>query len=74
VSDLLVRDVADRTVAEIDRRAREQGLSRAEYLRRRLNVEYQPAPEAAVTDADWRRFQQATADLDDPEVMARAWA
>jgi hypothetical protein len=73
MGDILLRDVADVTIAEIDRRAEQQGLSRAEYLRRRLDAEYHAAP-ASVTDADWQRFHQATADLDDPEVMAKAWS
>lgn len=73
MSDILVRDVADATIAEIDRRAEQQGLSRAEYLRRRLTAEYHPSA-ASVTDTDWRRFQRATADLADPEVMAKAWS
>jgi hypothetical protein len=73
VTDILVRDVADATIEEIDRRAGQQGLSRAEYLRRRLNAEYHPAP-APVTGADWERFRRATADLDDPEVLTGAWS
>lgn len=74
MSDILVRDVAEATVTEIDRRASEQGLSRAEYLRRHLDAEYHRQPAAAVTTADWRRFHDATADLDDPDVMAGAWS
>jgi hypothetical protein len=38
-----------------------------------LDAEYHPAP-TSVAEADWQRFHQATADLDDPEVMARAWS
>jgi hypothetical protein len=30
MADILLRDVADATIAEIDRRAEQQGLSRAE--------------------------------------------
>jgi hypothetical protein len=36
VSDLLIRDVPDDVVAVIDARASRLGLSRTEYLRRRL--------------------------------------
>lgn len=74
MSDILVRGVAEATVTEIDRQAAQQGLSRAEYLRRRLDAEYHTQPESAVTAADWQRFHDATADLDDPDVMAGAWA
>lgn len=74
MSDILVRDVAEVTVTEIDRRAVEQGLSRAEYLRRHLDAEYRPASASAVTAADWRRFHDATLDLDAPDVMAEAWS
>ena len=74
MSDILVRDVAEATVTEIDRRAAEQGLSRAEYLRRRLDAEYRPYPESAVTRADWQRFHNATTDLDNPDVMGEAWS
>lgn len=73
MSDILVRGVEDETVAEIDRRAESQGLSRAEYLRRRLNAEYRVA-RVAVTAAHWNRFHSATVDLDDPEVMGEAWS
>lgn len=74
MSDILVRDVAEATVAEIDRRAAEQGLSRAEYLRRHLDSAYRAQPVSAVTTADWHRFHDATADLDDPDVMDGAWS
>lgn len=74
MSDILIRDVSDGAIAEIDRRAQEQGLSRAEYLRRRLNAEYRSATVATVGDGDWQRFSQATSDLDDPDVMAKAWS
>lgn len=74
MSDILVRGVAEATVSEIDRRAAQQGLSRAEYLRRRLDAEYHTQPASPVTAADWQRFHDATADLDDPNVMAGAWS
>lgn len=74
MSDILVRNVAEATVTEIDRRAAQQGLSRAEYLRRRLDAEHHTRPASAVTAADWQRFHDATADLNDPDVMAGAWS
>lgn len=74
MSDILIRDVAEATVTEIDRRAAEQGLSRAEYLRRRLHAEYRTQPARPVATTDWQRFRDATADLDDPDVMTGAWS
>lgn len=70
--DILIRDVSEVTVAEIDRRAKAQGLSRTEYLRRHLLSEYRP-PQPPITRADWERSMKAMADLGDPEIMAAAW-
>jgi hypothetical protein len=74
VSEILIRDVPEPVIAEIDRRAAAQGLSRAEYLRRRLDVEYHTQPTTAVTATDWRRFRDATADLQNPDVIDAAWS
>jgi hypothetical protein len=74
VSDILIRGVPDSTVAEIDRRAADEGLSRAEYLPRQLDIVYRAQPEVTISTADWHRFRQATADLNDPDVMGKAWS
>ena len=74
MSDILIRDVSEATIAEIDRRAHEQGLSRAEYLRRRLDSEFHTASATSLTAADWRRLRDIATDLDDPDVMAKAWS
>lgn len=74
MSDILIREVSEVTITEIDRRAREQGLSRAEYLRRRLDAEYRTESATALTAADWQRLRGASTDLDDPDVMTRAWS
>ncbi len=74
MSDILIRDVAEATVTEIDRRAREQGLSRVEYLRRRLDAEYHAAPATSLAADDWRRLRRVAADLEDPDVMSKAWS
>lgn len=71
MSDILIRDVSEATVAELDRRAAAQGISRAELLRRYLEADF-PAAEPVGAD-DWSRFGAATADLADPDVMADAW-
>jgi hypothetical protein len=72
MSDILIRDVPEATVAEIDRRAGDLGLSRNEYLRRWLDHEVRPARK--VTADDLRRFSRLARDLADPEVMRQAWS
>lgn len=72
VTDMLIRDVPDEVLAAVDARAGRLGLSRSEYVRRRL-AQDAAVPEAAVTAADLDRFGQLFADLDDPEIMDRAW-
>lgn len=72
MTDMLIRDVPDDVIAAVDAHARRLGLSRTEYVRRRL------AQDAAVQDfavgvLDLARFAETFADLADPEVMARAW-
>jgi hypothetical protein len=71
MGDVLIRDVPDDVVAAIDARAVRLGLSRSEYIRRRLAQD--AAPVAPVTVADLRRFTETFADLADPDLMAKAW-
>jgi hypothetical protein len=72
VSDLLIRDVPDDVLASIDARAIRLGLSRTEYLRRRLTQDA-AIFEGTVEIDDLARFAQTFADLADPEVMSQAW-
>ena len=72
MSDILIRDVAESTVAEIDRRASDLGVSRNEYLRRWLDTEMRITQ--PVTAEDLRRFGQLARDLADPDVMREAWS
>jgi hypothetical protein len=72
VPDILIRDVPDEVVAAIDAKAQRAGLSRTEYLRRTLSRE-RADDTTSVTVADLTRFAATFADLDDPEVMGRAW-
>ena len=72
MSDILIRDVPESTVAEIDRRASDLGISRNEYLRRWLDTGMRPAQQ--VTLEDLRRFGQLARDLADPDVMREAWS
>ena len=72
MTDILVRDVPDDVVAALDARASRLGLSRSEYLRRRLAQEAASSP-ARVTVGDLSAFAGTFADLADPDVMNGAW-
>lgn len=72
VTDVLVRDVPDEVVAALDARASRLGLSRSEYLRRRLAQEAALDPQP-VTVEHLTTFAQTFADLADGEVMKGAW-
>jgi plasmid stability protein len=72
VSDLLIRDVPDDVVAGIDARASRLGLSRTEYLRRRL-AQDAALEQGPVNVEDLARFADVFADLADPAVMDEAW-
>jgi plasmid stability protein len=72
MTDMLIRDVPDEVMAGLEARARRLGLSRTEYVRRRL------AQDAAVSDSpvssgDLARFADKFSDLGDPDVMSQAW-
>ena len=73
MADILIRDVPDDVVAAIDARARRAGLSRTEYIRRSLSRERSDATHEVRVE-DLSAFAQTFADLDDPEVMGRAWS
>ncbi len=72
MSDILIRDVPESTVAEIDRRASDLGISRNEYLRRWLDTGMRPVRQ--VTPEDLRRLGRLARDLADPDVMREAWS
>ena len=72
MTNVLIRGLSDETVARIDRRAEELGLSRNEYLRRQLEGDA-PRSAAKVTEESWKRSAEVLADLADPDVMADAW-
>ncbi len=71
--DVLIRDVPAEDLARIDAQAARLKLSRTEYLRRRLHQEAS-RPSIPVTTADLQRFAARFGDLEDPEVMRRAWS
>ena len=72
MTDILVRDVPDDVVAALDARAARLGLSRSEYLRRRLS---QDAAHMSrdVTVEHLSAFAETFANLADPRVMRGAW-
>lgn len=72
MSDVLIRDVPDDVLSAIDARAARLGLSRTQYLRRRL-AQDAAADSASVTADDLRAFARSFADLADDEVMSAAW-
>lgn len=71
VSDVLIRDIPDDVLAALDARAVRFGLSRVEYIRRRLAQDATAA--VLVSAADLRTFADDFADLADPSVMGGAW-
>ncbi len=71
MADVLIRDVPDAVLAGIDAHAARLGLSRVEYIRRRLAADV--ATDAPVSVADLAVFATLAGDLDDPEVMGAAW-
>jgi hypothetical protein len=71
--DVLIRDVPPEDLARIDAHAIRLGLSRSEYLRRRLHQDA-TSPSEPVTVADLKTFAARFGDLSDPEVMRQAWS
>jgi plasmid stability protein len=72
MTDMLIRDVPEEVVAALDAHAARLGLSRSEYVRRRL-AQDAATPGSAVGVEDLARFADAFADLADPDVMSQAW-
>jgi plasmid stability protein len=72
MTDMLIRDVPDDVIAALDARAGRLGLSRSEYVRRRL-AQDAARPDSPVNVQDLARFTELFGDLADPDVMSRAW-
>ena len=72
MADVLVRDVPEEVLAGIDAHAARLGLSRVEYIRRRLAADASTSA-GPVSAADLRSFAEATRDLTDPQVVGAAW-
>jgi thermostable 8-oxoguanine DNA glycosylase len=73
VPDVLIRNVSAEDLAMIDAHAAQAGLSRTEYLRRRLH-QVAGRRESPVTVEHLQAFGQRFGDLADPEVMRDAWS
>ncbi|HLM89324.1 MAG TPA: ribbon-helix-helix protein, CopG family [Streptosporangiaceae bacterium] len=71
MTDVLIRDVPDDVIAALDAHAARLGVSRSEYVRRRLAQDTAAGSRVAVSDL--ARFADVFADLADPDVMAQAW-
>lgn len=71
--NILIRDLSQEAVDRIDAAATNLGLSRNEYLRRKLEEGTGPTGERTVTAEDWQRSAEVFADLADPAVMEAAW-
>lgn len=72
MTDMLIRDVPDDVIAALDSHASRLGISRAEYVRRRLAQDV-AISESAVSVRDLERFTRTLSDLADPDVMSQAW-
>jgi hypothetical protein len=72
MTDMLIRDVPDDVVAAVDARARRLGLSRSEYVRRRL-AQHAASAGAVVSTEDLARFSERFGGLGDPDAMSQAW-
>jgi plasmid stability protein len=72
VSDLLIRDLPEDVLAGLDTRAAALGLSRVEYVRRRLTQDVRTA-RVSVTSEDLDRFGREVAGLADETLMREAW-
>ena len=72
MTDILIRDVPQDVVSALEARAAKLGLSRSEFLRRRLAQEAMPTEPLSMDD--FVAFSETFADLGDPEVMKGAWA
>ena len=72
MTDMLIRDVPEEVVAALDAHAARLGLSRSEYVRRRLAQDAATSA-SAVSVADLVRFASTFPDLADPDVMSQAW-
>jgi hypothetical protein len=73
MSNLLVRDLPEAVMAALDAQAARLGLSRSEFVRRRLTNEARRTS-GRVTMGDLDRFARTFDDLADDDLMRQAWS
>lgn len=73
MTNVLIRGLSEAAVERIDAQAAALGLSRNEFLRRRLEGESTVVAGATVSADDWLRSALTFGDLADVEVMDAAW-
>lgn len=71
--DILIRDIPGEDLALLDEQARRAGLTRTEYLRRRLHEQAHRSA-APVTTEHLRALGELLPDLADADVMRDAWS
>jgi plasmid stability protein len=72
MTDMLIRDVPDEVLRALDARAGRLGISRNEYVRRRL-AQDAVAAARSVGVVDLQKLSDLLADLSDEHVMDAAW-
>ena len=72
MADILIPDIPDDVIAAIDMKAQRLGLSRADYVRRVLARE-RVARAVKVSVAHLASFAETFVDLDDHDLVSRAW-
>ena len=73
MADVLIRDLAEETVAKIDLLAGRSGLSRVEYLRRTVEQEAARASGSSATRDRWARLAELAHDVRSEDFESRAW-
>ena len=70
--DVLIRDIPEAVLVGVDAHAARLGISRVEYIRRRLAADAATSS-AHVSTQDLRKFADRFADLADEALMDAAW-
>lgn len=73
MTNVLIRGLSDAALERIDAEAAALGLSRNEFLRRRLESEASVPVVATVTADDWTRSAAIFGDLAHAEITDAAW-
>ncbi len=73
MTDILIRNVPDVDLVHIDEQAGRLGLSRTEYLRRRISQDARRS-RIDISFVDFERIAELGSDLLDDDVMRDAWS